>query len=72
MQCNTQISLARTSNPTTVLAGEVDTISEEREGGDDTKISWKQCLRTEKEHPSASSGQLAKASKQHVKGRVEV
>ncbi len=37
-------------------------------GGDDAIISWTQYIRTEKEHPSASSGKLAKASKQHVKG----
>ncbi len=67
-RCNIQILLARTSNPTTVLAGEVNILSEEREGGVDTIISCTQCLRTEKEHPSASSGKLAKASKQHVKG----
>jgi hypothetical protein len=30
-------------------------------------ISWTQCLRTEKEHPSASSRKLAKASEQLVK-----
>ncbi len=28
-------------------------------GGDDTIISWAQCLRTEKEHPSASSRKVA-------------
>jgi hypothetical protein len=60
--------LARILNPTTVLAGEVDIVSEERGGGDDTIISWTQCLRTEKEHPLASSGKLAKAFEQHVKG----
>jgi hypothetical protein len=60
--------LARTSNPKTVLAGEVDIVSEERGGGDDSIISWTQCLRIEKEHPSTSSGKLAKARKQHVKG----
>jgi hypothetical protein len=60
--------LARTSNPTTVLAGEVDIVSEERGGEDDMIISWTKCLRTEKEHPSASSRKLAKASEQHVKG----
>ncbi len=32
MWCNTQILMARTSNPTTVLAGEVDIVSEERGG----------------------------------------
>jgi hypothetical protein len=40
--------LATTLNPTTVLAGtigEVDFVSEERGGGDDTIISWTQCLR---------------------------
>jgi hypothetical protein len=34
MQCNTQILLARTSNPTAILAGEVDVVSKEREGGE--------------------------------------
>jgi hypothetical protein len=29
-------------------------------------------LRTEKEHPSASSRKLAKASKQHVKGEDQI
>jgi hypothetical protein len=37
-------------------------------GGDDTITSLTHCLRTEKKHPSTSSGKLAKASKQHVKG----
>ncbi len=60
--------MARTSNSTTVLAGEVDIVSEEREEEVDTIISWTQCLITEKEHPSASSGKLAKASEKHVKG----
>jgi hypothetical protein len=38
MQCNTQILMARTSNPTNVLAIEVDMVSEERGRGVDTKI----------------------------------
>jgi hypothetical protein len=63
-----KILLARTSNPTTVLAGEVDMVSEVSGGGDDAITLPTLGLRTEKEHPSASSGKLAITSKQYVKG----
>jgi hypothetical protein len=60
--------LARKSNPTADLAGEVDIISEERVGVRLFNNIMELCLIMEQEHTSASSGKLAKASEQHVKG----